>query len=386
MRIYLSCLQSKRRHPVPAYEFWEPYFKRGIEEAGHQWLECPHVDWAEGVAPGVDLAGWRERTWTRVYDDLRRQHSDHGVDLFLAYLYPQQVDVAALRQIQSLGVPCVNFFCDNVREYRSVPEPYRAFDAHWVPERAALPMYEKAGLRTIHRAMPVWVDPTLRRHEHDEEFPPTFIGSRDALRESLLAEAITLGAGLELRGPGWLPGTTPSAHRGGRTSGIRTRIANQLDLVRHDGVTSLLWKATYRVRTPVPDAVFATVARPPVFGDEYIRVTQGSRVTLGINRYPSYRRPFSRPDSYSRLRDVEAPMMGACYLTEWTPELEHMYDLGREVVTYRSATELVEKLRELERDEASRRKIRREGQRRALADHTVGRSLQAIGQLLGIVA
>ena len=383
MRIYLSCLQSARRHPLPAYEFWEPYFKRGIEEAGHSLIECPGVDWAEGAAPGVDRHAWRERTWTRVYEDVRRQQRSGGVDLFLAYLYPQQVDETAVQQIRALGVPCVNFFCDNVRLFHEVPRPYHAFDAHWVPERGALAMYARAGLRTIHRAMPVWVDPALRTLDYEEHFPPTFIGSRDVQRESLLAKAITLGAGFELRGPGWLPGTaqspTPSA-----AEGVRTRLARQLELVRSDGVASLVWKATYRLRPQVPDTVFEPVARPPVFGDEYVRVTRASRVTIGINRYPSYRRPFSRPDSYSRLRDVEAPMMGACYLTEWAPELEHMYDLDREIIAFRSAEDLVEKLRELERDPARRRDIRRQGQRRALSQHTVGRTIDAIGQSLGI--
>ena len=385
MRIYLSCLQSQRRHPIPAYGFWEPYFKRGIEEAGHEWIECPDVDWAEGIAPDIDAAVWRERTWTRVYEDLRRTHREQGVDLFLGYLYPQQIDAGAIGAIQALGVPCVNFFCDNVREFRTVPEAYHVFDAHWVPERAAVPMYERAGLRTIHRVMPVWVDPSLRTCEHQELYPPTFIGSRDSVRESLLADALARGAEIELRGPGWLPGTTPAPRKPEHASAIGERIANQLALVRREGAASLLWKATYRFRPALSDAAFGERARPPVFGDEYARVTQCSRVTLGINRYPSYRRPFSRPDTYSRLRDIEAPMMGACYLTEWTPELEQIYEPGREIETYRSAAELVEKLRVLEMDPERRRRLRRGGQRRALADHTVGRTLDAIGESLGVL-
>jgi len=385
VRIYLSCLQSKRRHPIPSYAFWEPYFKRGIEEAGHEWLESPDVDWAEGLVPGIDLASWRQSTWARVYEDIRSRQREGGVDLFLSYLYPEQVDEGAIRAIQALGVPCVNFFCDNVREFRAVPTSYHAFDLHWVPEAAALRMYRKAGMRTVHCAMPVWVDPALRRHDHTEDFPPTFIGSRDALRESLIAEAVSLGARLEVRGPGWLPGTTPAANAT-RSGGVRALLANQLDLVRREGVTSLAWKATYRFRAPVPDTVLEPVARPPVFGDDYVRVTQTSRVTVGVNRFPSYRRPFSRPGTYSRLRDIEAPMMGACYLTEWTPELAQMYDLERDIVTYRSASELVEKLRELERDPERRRSIRREGQRRALSEHTVARSLETIARALGIAA
>jgi hypothetical protein len=386
VRIYLSCLQSRRRHSIPAYGFWEPYFKRGIEESGHAWVECAGVDWVEGLtySSPADVRAWRERTWNAVLEDVRRRHSREGVDLFLGYFYPKQIDPDAVREIQSLGIPCVNFFCDNVREFRAVPEEYHAFTLHWVPERAALPMYRRARLSVVHRAMPVWVDPALRTSEHEERHPPTFVGSRDALREALFARVLALGANIELRGPGWLPGTTPPFVR--REFTWRQRMINQRDVVRRFGAVALLWKAAERLRQPIPDRVFTAHARPPVFGDAYTEVTQQSRITIGVNRYPSVRRPHFLPDTYSRLRDLEAPMMGACYLTEWTPELEDMYDIGEEIETFRSPEELVEKVRMLEGDGARRQQLRRAGQRRALAEHTVGRTIDAIGNALGVPA
>ena len=77
-------------------------------------------------------------------------------------------------------------------------------------------------------------------------------------------------------------------------------------------------------------------------------------ITLGVNRYPSFRFPATRPDTYSRLRDIEAPMLGACYLTEWTEGLDQLYDLELEIATYRSAEDMVEKLAELGADPARR--------------------------------
>ena len=34
MRILLSCLQSLKRRPIPAYDFWRLYLTKGCEEAG----------------------------------------------------------------------------------------------------------------------------------------------------------------------------------------------------------------------------------------------------------------------------------------------------------------------------------------------------------------
>ena len=77
-------------------------------------------------------------------------------------------------------------------------------------------------------------------------------------------------------------------------------------------------------------------------------------------------------------------MLGACYLTEWTEGLEHMYELGKEIETYRTSEELTSKLSELRKDALRRRAMRQRAQCRALADHTVGRSIERIRAHFGL--
>ena len=390
MRIFLSCLQSLRAHAVPAYQYWETYFKRGIEEAGHEWVEAESVDWAEALvfAPGSEgLEAWKGRTWPAVVAGVRRALNEGGADVFLAYLYPQMVDHGAIQEIRAMGVPCVNYFCDNVREFVRVPKEFAGFDLHWVPELKATRMYAAAGWPFVHAAMPTWVPPAQRTCDQAETHGVSFVGSRDAQREVLFAQVLELGADIELRGAGWAAGGSPA---GGLPStpeeqgGILRTARNQIPFVRRHGITGLLRKAAWKRRQRVSDDVFARHVRARPNAREYIEITQGSRITLGVNRYPSFRHPFDRPDTYSRGRDVEAPMMGACYLTEWTEELGIMYDLGREIETYRTAEEMVEKIRSLEGDPARRRSLRCAGQRRALADHSVPAGLERVRAALGL--
>ena len=75
-------------------------------------------------------------------------------------------------------------------------------------------------------------------------------------------------------------------------------------------------------------------------------------------------------------------MMGACYLTEWTEELEQLYEIGEEIETYRTAEEMVEKIAELKSSNQKRQLLRRRGQERALQDHTIGQTLKKIGSAL----
>ena len=71
-------------------------------------------------------------------------------------------------------------------------------------------------------------------------------------------------------------------------------------------------------------------------------------------------------------------MLGACYLTEHTAGLERLYEIGAEIETYRTPEEMVQKLARLTGDAPRRRRMREAAQRRALAEHSVSRTLASI--------
>ena len=384
MRIFLSCQQSIRQHAVPGYQFWETYFKQGIEEAGHEWVEAEGVDWVEGRIYSEEAwEEWRDRTWGHTISYIKQQHQVKPIALFLGYLFPEQVEPGALQEIQALGIPCVNFFCDNVREFARVPKEFYYFDFHWVPEFKAIKMYREAGLNYIQAPMPVLIPLTQRTCEHPENHGVSFIGSRDVQRENLFAQALKLGVSLEIRGAGWdqdVPVYLDSVTR----SKLWNTVMNQVDFVAKNGIYACFWKASYKLHQKIPNSLFQEYVLDKPNAVEYVTITQQSLITLGVSRYPSYRYPFSHPNTYSRLRDLEAPMMGACYLTEWTEGLEQLYDLGEEIETYRTAEEMVEKIRELEAKPEKRKTMRCQAQKRALAEHTVAKSIANISAALGL--
>jgi hypothetical protein len=390
MRIFLICQQSQRRHDVPAYAFWEKYLKEGIAEASHTFTEAEDVDWAEGLLPfvGDERARWLGRTWSRAVASLKTQHAHDPIDLVLCYLFPSQVEPSALAEIRALGIPCVNFFCDNVREFTRVPEVFRGFDLHWAPEFEACELYRNAGLPFIHAPMPVWVPPAFRTIPDRETDDAVFIGSHDVLREALLADVVARGLPLRLYGAGWKPASrSHEASPLPPSVGARVKpsfLSNQREFLRTEGLRGFAMKLSYKLhRPPAPEALRSSV-QAPIYGEDYFRATQESAVTLGINRYPSFRHSFRHPHAYSRLRDIEAPMLGACYLTEACPGLDRLYEVGREIETYRNGEELAAKAKELLASPARRRELRVNGRRRALSDHSITRSLEKIFSTLGL--
>lgn len=386
LRIFLACQQAQRRHAVPAYAFWAEYFRGAFAEAGHVCLEAPACDWAEGLLPlePADAAAWRQRTWESALAYLRREHAREPIDFFLGYLFPQQVEPAALESIRALGIPCVNFFCDNVRELRAVPAAYRGFDLHWVPEHKALPLYRAAGLPHLPAPMPCWVPSARRAATGRETLPVTFVGTRDAQREALFAGAIRLGLAVDLRGVGWEGSAPPPAPAPQSARDPRELARRQFAYARQHGWAALWRKLTGSGQPRPVDFDFKPFARPAPVGDDYWTVLRESTVCIGVNRYPSLRFPFDRPDTYSRLRDLEGPMVGACYLTEWTEGLDELYSLGTEIETYRDAAELTAKAAELHGDAPRRARMRAAAQRRALNHHSIDRTLQRIAARLSV--
>jgi hypothetical protein len=253
-----------------------------------------------------------------------------------------------------------------------------------VPEHKGVKLYQDAGLPWLHAPMPCWVPPGWRTPVATETHPVTFIGTRDEQREALFAAAIARGLAIELRGTGWAEADPPAAPPA-PAAGPGARLTNQVEFAQRHGLVALARKYARMFCPPSgPSFDFSAQARPAPAGDDYWPILRGSTVCIGVNRYPSLRHAFKNPGTYSRLRDIEAPMAGACYLTEWTEGLDQLYHLGSEIETYRDAGELSEKARSLAGDPPRREKLRAAGQQRALNDHSISRTIQHIAERLNL--
>ncbi len=382
MRIFVIWFQSHKKHNIPGYQFWRNYWTNAITEAGHEWVEAREIDWVEGLTlQGEILSQWQERTWYEAVKVIQYEHTLHHIDLCLSYLFPKQVLPSAIKEIQNLGIPCVNFFCDNVREFTKIPQKFFCFDLHWVPEYKALSLYREAQLNYIYAPMPVWVAPNQRSIAEVENYGTTFIGSHDIQREILLSQVLDSNINLEIRGAGWLRLTDSlkdTEPKKLEESSFMDMLRNQLQFIQNQGLKSWLRKLKMKLKPRVSTCDFTDFVKPSPSDTQYVKIIQESMITLGINRYPSYRYDLARPNTYSRMRDIEAPMMGACYLTEWTEGLEDLYILGKEIETYRNVEELVDKIRYLNSSPDVRKMLRINGQKRALAEHTISKSLAKI--------
>lgn len=84
------------------------------------------------------------------------------------------------------------------------------------------------------------------------------------------------------------------------------------------------------------------------------------------------------------FRDFEAPMAGTCLVTQHSPELEHFYEPGSEVLAFHDDIDLAEQLLAYQQNVEGLRRIAAAGHRRARSEHTWQRRFDALFEHLGL--
>ena len=82
-------------------------------------------------------------------------------------------------------------------------------------------------------------------------------------------------------------------------------------------------------------------------------------------------------------RDFECPGTGACYLTTYNWELANLYEIGKEILCYRSVEELIEMYVYYSKRRELCLRIAQAAHRRCLAEHTWERRFREVFQALG---
>lgn len=115
--------------------------------------------------------------------------------------------------------------------------------------------------------------------------------------------------------------------------------------------------------------------KPAVYGLAMHRVLGQSQVTLNVHG------DIAGAEA-ANVRLFEATGMGACLLTDWKANLSRFFDPEREIVTYRSVDECIEKAQWLLAHPQQCREIALAGQQRTLREHTLANRATRIHEIV----
>jgi spore maturation protein CgeB len=119
-----------------------------------------------------------------------------------------------------------------------------------------------------------------------------------------------------------------------------------------------------------------TLAKNPVYGLEMYKVLSESKI--GFNAHGSFAGGFA-----ANIRLFEVTGVGSCLLTDYFPNMNDIFEDGKECVTYKSTEECIEKVNWLLSHPNELKQISIAGQKRTLKDHTFARRAE---ELHGIIS
>lgn len=103
----------------------------------------------------------------------------------------------------------------------------------------------------------------------------------------------------------------------------------------------------------------------PLSDEEMVRLYSRSRINLGFSGIGHSRRLMCLKN-----RDFEVVLSGGLYLTQDNPELKLVFEVCREIVTFKDEADCAQKIRLLLEDPSRAAQVRSSGRIRAVRDHT----------------
>lgn len=263
---------------------------------------------------------------------VQAEHARQPIDVFVSYLSGGHVAPETIRAIGDLGIITCAFHWDDRLSFRGRLVKGRwtgpaalaaAYDLNLTNATASLIKYFAEGGLAVF--WPPGANPDhFRPLEREFKYDVSFIGACYGQRPAYISYLRRHGIQVEAFGPGW------------------------------------------------PDG--------PLSETEMVEVYACSRINLGFSGIG-----YSMRETCLKGRDFEVPMCGAVYLTTDQPDLYRVYDAGREVVTYYSKEDCLQKIRYLLAHPEECERIRLAARQRCLRDHTWERRFKDLFKLMGLL-
>ncbi|MDQ6669609.1 MAG: glycosyltransferase [Chloroflexota bacterium] len=369
---------------VPRSAWVDLNLRRSLEAMGHELVRFDFPGWPDEADQSWQRVG-KPRTNERLLSAFRAARRQRRVDLFYGYLYSSVAYPATVELIRQSGVPTVNFSCNNVHQFNLVRDIAPRFDVCVVPERAALADFKAVGANPVRIQLAANPD-VYRPYPEPRMYDVTFVGQRYADRAELLAYLARNGIHVRAWGAGW------QTRKRLDLAHARAALALFED-ERLDGLRRLVHQRLARggsrgrgVQSPAADARATDTSGfggPRLLQTDLVKSFSRSRVSLGFATAGTSHLSQKRL-THLRLREFEAPMSGALYLTEQQAELAEYFEPGKEVLTYVDRQELLDKARYYLGHQEESERIRRAGFLRARGAHTWQHRFRELFGVLGL--
>ena len=312
------------------YNWENESLKPSLEKFG----QVRHYDWFENF--NHQRKDWYKSIKAKMNEDLVNQVKqwvrDDSTDVIFTYLSGELVSPDTIQKLSSFGVPTVNLSLNDKETFigkTKSGQPIgmknicRYFDLCWTSTEDALKKY------CVEKALPIYLpegaNPKIHKpYNLKKTIDVSFVGQCYGNRPTIIQTLKDRGIHVEAFGYGWPSG--------------------------------------------------------PLSTEDMIRMYSKTKINLGFGGVAGHQ------DTYClKGRDFEITMSGGLYLTEYNPELEKVYDIGNEIITYTNFDDLVAKISYLLSNPEKAERVRKGGFQRAHTEHTWEMRFEKIFMLMGLI-
>ena len=312
------------------YNWENESLKPSLEKFG----QVRHYDWFENF--NHQRKDWYKSIKAKMNEDLVNQVKqwirDDSTDVIFTYLSGELVSPDTIQKLSSFGVPTVNLSLNDKETFIGktkngqpigMKNICRYFDLCLTSTEDALKKYCVEGALPVY--LPEGANPEIHKpHDVEKTIDVSFVGQCYGNRPTIIQTLKDRGIHVEAFGYGWPSG--------------------------------------------------------PLSTEDMIRMYSKTKINLGFGGVAGHQ------DTYClKGRDFEITMSGGLYLTEYNPELEKVYDIGNEIITYTNFDDLVAKIRYLLSNPEEAERVRKRGFQRAHTEHTWEMRFEKIFMLMGLI-
>jgi hypothetical protein len=312
----------------------------------------------------------REKKNRDLLSKVEKLKVEEGLDLIFCYVYDDFLLSEAASALRALRVPMVNYNVDMTNQWYRQIRTARYFTAMLCAQRVHMNDLARYGAPTYFFPMASRVPRFMDDQRLAISAPVTFVGTPMRYRIALLAALIDAGIPLAVYGKFWKEGLIASPDRNLQKT-LNDIRAYGFARLRAEGMGAISSALAWRIGG-FRQARKLKKIKPSLHGylpNEAIPVLfRDSKINLGLTRMVRDN-PLKQGITQMKLRDFEVPACGGFYLVEHTSEYCELFAPSREVETWRTVGELIEKIRYYVDHESERVAIAVAGQRRALRDH-----------------
>jgi spore maturation protein CgeB len=290
------------------------------------------------------------------------------------------IEPSVIDQIRKTGVPTCNFSCNNVHQFQMVDDLSPHFDFNLHAEKDVKEKFISIGANPIWWPMasnPKYFKPKDIKRVYDV----TFVGANYALRSQYITHLLVNNIDVHAFGPKWnMVGRTKLRNIVKRLLYTKkTALASSLE----EKVKSSTFLSEFDLNN-VMIKMFPYNFHSSVSDEELINLYSSSNISLGFLEVFDRHDPSRPVMQHLHLREFEAPMCGALYITGYMKELEEFFEPEKEIITYRNRYELLDKVNYYLVNPEKGEKIRQAGYRRAITQHSYHNRFRMLFKQIGL--